>query len=148
MGLVDDVNVEIKAAMRARDKVRLGALRAIRASFIEGMKENGADTLSDDACVVRLRRLEKKHLESIDAFTKGDREEMAAEERAQLSVVSSFLPSLADEATTRAWVTAAIAASGAASPKDMGRVMGMLMKDHKGEVDGKLAKDIAASLLS
>ena len=68
--------------------------------------------------------------------------------RAELAVVSSFLPSLADEATTRGWVQAAIAESGASSAKELGKVMGALMKAHKGEVDGNLARKLAAELLA
>ena len=148
MGPVDEVNAEIKVAMRARDKVRLGALRAIRASFIEGMKRDGADSLSDAECTARLRKLEKKHRESITAFDKGGRDDLAAQERCQLEVVSGFLPSLADEDTTRAWVREAIEGSGAQSPRDVGRVMGAVMRAHKGDVDGQLAKKIAAELLA
>ena len=70
-----------------------------------------------------------------------------AEERAELAVIDEFLPSLADEATTRSWVEQAIAASGAAKAGDLGRVMGALMKAHKGEVDGNLARRIAAESL-
>ena len=73
---------------------------------------------------------------------------LAANERAELAVVQEFLPSLADEAQTRGWVEEAIAASGAASPGDMGRVMGALMKAHKGDIDGNIAKKIAQELLS
>ena len=72
---------------------------------------------------------------------------MAEAERQELAVIQRFLPSLADEAQTRAWVEAAIAETGAAAPGDMGRVMGAIMKAHKGEVDGGLAKRIAAELL-
>ena len=72
---------------------------------------------------------------------------MAEIERQELAVLEVFLPSLADEATTTAWVQAAIAQSGAAGPGDMGRVMGALMGAHKGEVDGGMAKDIALKLL-
>ncbi|MFI5321195.1 MAG: GatB/YqeY domain-containing protein, partial [Myxococcota bacterium] len=75
------------------------------------------------------------------------REEMAAAERAELAVLQAFLPSLADEATTARWVDEAIAASGAASAKEIGKVMGALMKAHKGEMDGNLARAIAAKKL-
>ena len=85
--------------------------------------------------------------ESIEAFESAGRPERVAEERAELAVVQGFLPSLADEATTRAWVQAAIAESGASSAKELGKVMGALMKAHKGEVDGNLARKLAAELL-
>ena len=147
MAIVDDVTAQMKDAMRAKDKVRLGALRSIRAAFIEMMKKDGADSVADEAAIAILRRLEKQRKESIAAYADGGRDDLAEVERAELLVLEAFLPSLADEETTTAWVNAAIEASGAAGPSDMGRVMGALMKAHKGEVDGGLAKDIALKLL-
>jgi hypothetical protein len=147
MAIVDDVTAQMKDAMRAKDKVRLGALRSIRAAFIELMKKDGSDSVADDAAIAILRRLEKQRKESIAAYDDGGRDDLAEVERAELLVLEAFLPSLADEETTTAWVSAAIEASGAAGPSDMGRVMGALMKAHKGEVDGGLAKDIALKLL-
>lgn len=147
MAIVDDVTAQMKDAMRAKDKVRLGALRSIRAAFIEMMKKDGSDSVADEAAIAILRRLEKQRKESIAAYADGGRDDLAEVERAELVVLEAFLPSLADEETTTAWVSAAIEASGAAGPSDMGRVMGALMKAHKGEVDGGLAKDIALKLL-
>jgi uncharacterized protein YqeY len=91
--------------------------------------------------------MEKQRRESIAAYEAGDRSDLAAIEKAELAIIEVFLPSLADEATTTQWVEAAIAKSGAAGPGDMGRVMGAIMGAHKGEVDGKLAKNIALKLL-
>jgi uncharacterized protein YqeY len=81
------------------------------------------------------------------AYDQGNRSDLAEIERQELVVLETFLPSLADEATTTTWVQAAIAQSGAAGPGDMGRVMGALMGAHKGEVDGGMAKNIALKLL-
>jgi len=147
MSIFDAVNDQMKDAMRAKEAVRLGALRSIRAAFLNELKKDGSEHLADEACITLLRRLEKQRKESIEAFDGAGRTELADKERAELVVVSSFLPSLADEATTRAWVEEAIAQSGAASPADMGKVMGALMKAHKGDVDGNLAKQLAGGLL-
>jgi len=147
MPIIDDVTQQMKDAMRAKDKVRLGALRGMRSAFIEAMKADGSETLSDETAIPILRRLEKQRRESIVAFEEGDRPDLAEVEQAELVVIEAFLPSLADEATTTQWVQAAIAQSGAAGPGDMGRVMGAIMGAHKGEVDGRLAKDIALRLL-
>jgi uncharacterized protein YqeY len=148
MGIFDEVSSHLKDAMRAREKSRVSALRNIRAAFLAATKEDGSDTLSDEGCVTLLRRLEKQRNESIAAFEAGNREELAAAERAELAVIQGFLPSLADEPTTRAWVQEAIASTGASSTKDVGRVLGLLMKSHKGEVDGKLAKTLAEAMLT
>ncbi len=147
MGIYDDVSAALTAALKAKDAPRVAALRNIRAAFVLEQKKDNAPTLSDEVCAGLLRRLEKQRHESIEAFEKAGRPERVAEERAELAVIESYLPRLADEATTRAWVREAIAASGAAKPGDLGRAMGTLMKAHKGEVDGNLARRLAAELL-
>jgi hypothetical protein len=148
MGLVETATAQMKAAMKAKDAPRLGALRNIRAAFLTEMKKDGAETLDDAVAVAVLRRLAKQRQESIDAFTQAQRPERVAEERAELAVIEEFLPKLADEATTRAWVEEAIRSSGASSPKELGKVMGALMKAHKGDVDGDLARRLASELLA
>ena len=147
MPIIDDVTAQMKDAMRSKEKVRLGALRSIRAALIEAMKADGSDTVADAAAITILRRLEKQRKESITAFDGAGREDLAEVERAELSVIEAFLPSLADTATTTTWVEAAIAKTGASGPGDMGRVMGAIMGAHKGEVDGGMAKNIALGLL-
>ena len=148
MSLFDDVSTQMKNALRARDKVRLTALRSIRALFLNELKKDGSDSLSDEVCIALVRRLEKQRKESIEAFEKAGREDRAAAERAEMAILQELLPSLADEQTTRRWVEQAIAASGAQKPGDAGRVMGALMKAHRGEVDGALAKRLAEEALS
>jgi uncharacterized protein len=148
VSILDRVTEQLTLAMRQRDAARLAALRNMRAAFLHEMKKDGASTLSDDACVIVLRRLEKQRRESIAAFRDAGREDRAAHEDAELGVIQEFLPRLADEARTRAWVEEAIAATGARAPGDVGRVMGAVMKAHKGEVDGALAREIAQRLLS
>jgi uncharacterized protein YqeY len=148
MPIFDEVSKQMTDAMRAKDAPRLAVLRGMRAAFQTEMKREGAETLSDDACVTVLRRLAKQRKESIDAFEKASHADRAAVERAELEVIETFLPSLADESQTRSWVEAAIAETGASAPGDVGRVMGTVMKAHKGDVDGLLAKKLAAELLS
>ena len=148
MGIEQVVNEQLAAAMKARDAARVAPLRGIRAAFLVEMKKDNARTLADEVCVEVLRRLGKQRRESIEAYESAGRPERAAEERAELAVVEEFLPTLADEATTRAWVQEAIAASGAAAPGDVGRVMGAVMKAHKGDVDGQLARRLAQELLA
>jgi hypothetical protein len=148
MSIYDEINAQLKAAMKDKDQARLAALRNIRASFLTEMKKNNAAELKDEVCVELLRRLEKQRWESIEAFEQGNRPEQAAAERADLSVVQEFLPKLADEAVTRGWLGEAIASCGATTPKDVGRVMAALMKAHKGEVDGTLARKMAEKMLS
>jgi uncharacterized protein YqeY len=147
MAIVDQVSRELREALRAREAHRLVALRSIRAAFVNEMKRDGSETLADEVCLSLLRRLEKQRKESIEAFEQAGREERAAAERAELQVIQGFLPSLADPETTRAWVKEVIASTGASGKGEIGRVMGALMKAHKGAVDGALAKRIASELL-
>ncbi len=148
MPIVDEVSAQLTAAMRARDRERVSALRSIRAAFILRMKESGADSLPDEACIEVLRRLAKQRRESIEAFSSAGRDAQAGAERAELELIETFLPRLADDAQTRAWVSEAIESSGASGPGDVGRVMGALMKAHRGEVDGSRAREIATELLA
>jgi uncharacterized protein YqeY len=148
MSMVDRVSAELKEALKAREKDRVAALRGIRAAFLNEMKKDGAEDLPDEVCIAVLRRLEKQRKESIEAFDGAGRTEQAAAERAELAVIETYLPRLADEETTRRWVQEAIDASGAKAPGDLGRVMGAVMKAHKGEVDGNLARQVATQLLA
>jgi len=147
MGIFDDVSAQMKDAMKAKQEARLAALRGIRAAFLTECKKDNSTTLADDVAIALLRKLEKQRQESIDAFTNAGRPDRADAERAELAVIQTFLPQLADAATTRRWVEEAIAASGAASAKEMGKVMGALMKAHKGEIDGNLARALASQIL-
>ncbi len=147
MSIADDVTAGMKEALKAKDSVRLTTLRGIRAAILNEMKKDNAETVSDEACLVLLRRLEKQRKESIEAFDKGGRTDLADTERAELGVIDASLPSLADEATTCDWVEQAIAQTGATSMRDMGRVMGALMGAHKGEIDGKLANRLVRAQL-
>jgi uncharacterized protein len=147
MSIVDRVSDELKQAMRAQLKDRVTGLRQIRAGFIEAMKVDGSDSLADDKAEEVLRRLAKQRRESIEAYDTAGRADLAEQERAELAVIEAFLPQLADEATTRAWVDAALAETGATSARDMGRVMSALMAAHKGQVDGKLANRLVRERL-
>jgi hypothetical protein len=148
MPIADDVTRQIKDAMKAKDAIRLTTLRSMRAVFLNEMKKDGSESLDDAVCETLLRKLEKQHKESIEAFTNAGRDELATNERAELVILQEFLPRLADEAQTRNWVAAAIAESGATDPKDIGKVMGVLMKAHKADLDGNLTRKIVQELLA
>ena len=148
MPIVEDVTAQMKDAMKAKDEHRLSALRSMRTAFLNEMKKDGSESLSDEVCEGLMRKLEKQRKESIDAFEKGDRLELAEREHAELVVIQQFLPQLADEAQTRTWVEEAIASTGASGAKEMGKVMGALMKTHRAEIDGKIAQSIVQELLS
>lgn len=147
MSIFEQVSEQLKVAMRSQDKERLTGLRGIRAAFIEALKVDGAASLSDDAAMEILRRLAKQRRESIEAYAAGGRQDLVAVEETELKVIEAFLPQVADEATTRAWVQEAITRTGATGAREMGKVMAALMQDHKAVLDGKLASRLVRELL-
>ena len=148
MALTDDISQQMKDAMRAKDALRLATLRAMRTAFLNAMKIDGADSLADDKAIALLRKLAKQRQDSMTAYKDAGRDDLYAQEEAELAIIDEFLPSLADADTTRAWVAQAIAETGAESPRDMGKVMGAVMKAHKGDVDGNLVRQLAQELLA
>ncbi len=140
MSLVQTVSDALKQAMLARDSARVNALRMIRARFIE-LEKSGSGSVTDEMCIAALRSLKKQREDAIAAYA-GVRDDLAASERAELELIESFLPKLADEGQVSAWVAEAIAASGASGPKDFGKVMSTLMKAHKGAFDAGPARDL------
>jgi|TARA_Y100000590_G_scaffold292510_1_gene329286 uncharacterized protein YqeY len=148
MPLLTQINEDMKEALRSREKLKLSTLRSIRALFLNELKKDGSDSLSDATCILLLRRLAKQRKESIEAFSKAGRTEKAEQESEELAVIDQYLPSLADETTTTLWVKEAIQATGASSSKEVGKVMGHLMKNHKDEIDAGLAKNLLGKLLS
>jgi len=147
MTIAESVKLELTAAMKARDVPRISALRMIRAALIDESKKTGSD-VTDEQAVAVLRRQAKQHDESAEAYTGAGREDLALLERAEAVVVDSFLPKLADEATTLAWVREAVTSTGATSRREFGRAMGALMKAHKGDLDAKLARTLLEKELS
>lgn len=140
------VQADLKQAMKDRDEDRVRAIRMIRAAFIEASKE-GAGEVSEERALEALRRIRKQRVESAEQYRAGGRPELADAEEAEIRVIDGYLPKLADEAQTRAWVKEAIAASGATSRKEVGKVMGAVMKAHKADVDAALVRTIAESEL-
>jgi uncharacterized protein YqeY len=141
MSLNEEISEQLKKAMLARDQPRVNGLRMIRAAFIELSKEGKGD-VTEERCLEALRRLKKQREDSIEAYSSAKREDLADVERAELTIIESFLPQLADEAQTLVWVKEAIAASGASSAREMGKAMGVLMKVHKADVDAAVARKL------
>lgn len=147
MAIVDEVTQHMKAAMRAKDKDRLQAIRMIRARIIELSKTANAD-LGDEAIIGELRSMVKQRKDAAKTYVEGGRQDLADVEINEIAVIDEFLPQLADAAQTQIWVDEAVASSGASTPKDMGRAMGALMKAHKGDIDGGLARTMIQKALS
>jgi uncharacterized protein YqeY len=142
MPLVDEVGVAIAEAMRQRQTVRLSALRMLKAAFMNKSIEKKHE-LDDAEARQVVTALVKQRKDSIEQFTKGGRQDLADKEAAEIVVLEAYLPAAADSATVDAAVAAAIAETGATSPKDMGRVMKAVMAKLAGQnVDGKTVNDL------
>src|SRR5580765_8228700 len=142
MPLVDEVGVAIAEAMRQRQTVRLSALRMLKAAFMNKSIEKKHD-LDDAEARQVVAALVKQRKDSIEQFTKGGRQDLADKEAAEIVVLEAYLPAAADSAIVDAAVAAAIAETGATSPKDMGRVMKAAMAKLAGQnVDGKTVNEL------
>ena len=149
MSLFDKVSKDIVAAMKAKDKVRLEALRNIKKYFIEAKTAPGAgDELSDDVALKILAKLAKQGKDAAALYSGKGREDLAAEEAAQVAVIEEYLPKQLSAEELEEIVKAIIAQTGAASMKDMGKVMGVASKQLAGKAEGRAISDIVKKLLS
>lgn len=149
MTLYDQISEDIKAAMKARDKVRLETLRNIKKVFIEAKTAPGAnDTLADADAIKIIQKLAKQGREAAAIFTQKGRQDLADGELAQVAVIESYLPPQLSEAEIEIAVREIIAQSGVSGMKDMGKVMGMASKQLAGKADGRAISTIVKRLLS
>ena len=149
MELFEKVSKDIVAAMKAKDKVTLEALRNIKKVFIEAKTAPGAnDTLDDAAALKILQKLAKQGHDSADLYTQQNRPDLAEAEIAQVKVIESYLPKALSAEEIEAAVKEIIAQAGATSIKEMGKVMGVASKQLAGKADGKAISDIVKKLLA
>ena len=137
--LKTQVREQMTAALRARDTVRLGALRMLSAAITNREKEVRHELDDDEVRVVAAREV-KRHAESIEAFDSAGRTELADKERAERDVLLPFAPEQLSEAEVDALIDGAISSTGASSLSDMGKVMGAVMATAKGKVDGSIVQ--------
>ena len=147
--LFDQVSKDIVAAMKAKDKVTLEALRNIKKVFIEAKTAPGAnDTLEDAAALKILQKLAKQGHDSAELYTSQNRPDLAEAELAQVKVIESYLPKAMSTDEIEAAVKEIIAQTGASSIKEMGKVMGVASKQLAGKADGKAISDVVKRLLA
>ena len=147
MTLRERIQSEITAAMRSGDALRRDTLRMAESAIYNGEKRDRR-TFSDDDVAGVLAREVKTRRESVEAFRKGGREDLAAKEEAEIAILADFMPEQLSEAAIAALVTEAIAATGAAGPRDMGKVMGWLAPRTKGRADGRLVSQAVSGALA
>jgi uncharacterized protein YqeY len=146
MTLQDRIESGMRDAMRARDERRTQTLRMAMSAAHNRQIEQG-HALTDEDYVEILGKQVKQRRESIQAFRAGGREAMAANEEAEAAILAEFLPEPLSGAEVEQIVRAAIAETGAASPADLGRVMGRVVPQTKGRADGKAVSDLVRRLL-
>ncbi|MDO4233196.1 MAG: GatB/YqeY domain-containing protein [Lautropia sp.] len=140
------IEADMKEAMRARDKQRLGALRLLLAA-IKQKEVDERVTLDDAQVLAIIEKLVKQRRDSIEQFEKAGRTELAEQERAELAVMDEYRPAQADAAEIQAVIEAAVAETGAAGIADMGKVMGIVKTKLAGKADlGAVSAQIRARL--
>ena len=149
MTLFDQISEDIKAAMKARDKVRLETLRNIKKVFLEAKTAPGAnDNLEDADALKILQKLAKQGRETAQTYIDNNRQDLADEELAQAKVIEEYLPKPLTEEEIEKEVKDIIAQTGAQGMKDMGKVMGMASKKMAGRADGRAISTIVKKLLA
>jgi uncharacterized protein YqeY len=147
VSLQDRVQTDIAAAMRAGDALRRDVLRMVSSAAYNVEKREGRP-LTDDEYLAVLNREVKTRRESVEAFRGGGREDLASKEEAEIAIIAGYLPEPLTEAEIRALVDEAIAATGAVSPRDLGKVMGWLTPRTRGRADGKVLSSLVAQALA
>lgn len=149
MSLFDQVSKDIVAAMKAKDKVRLEALRNIKKFFIEAKTAPGANDTLDDAVALKiLAKLAKQGRDTAALYHEQNRPDLAEEEEAQAKVIEEYLPKALTPEELETEVKAIIAQVGAKSAKDMGKVMGVASKQLAGRADGRAISTLVKQLLA
>jgi uncharacterized protein YqeY len=149
MALEQQIMAEMKEAMKSKNEGVLRSLRAIKAEIIKAKTEPGAAGEIDEATEQKfLQKMMKQRRDSLEIFEKQGRADLAAKEKEEMEVIERFLPKQLSEAEIKAAVAAIITQTGAASPADMGKVMGVASKQLAGLADGKAISNIVKELLS
>ncbi len=151
MTLRDQFTDALKTSMKAHDAPRTSTLRMILAKLKDidiAARPSGVTQVSDDQVLSALRGMVKSRREAVDLYRQGNRPELAAKEEAEIAVIEGFLPQQIDDSAIAAAVADAIAETGAAGPKDMGRVMAALKSKHAASLDMARATPVVKARLA
>jgi hypothetical protein len=145
-GLESKIQDHLHDAMRARDETRKSTLRMLTAA-IKNASIEARKTLDDDAVTTVIQKQVKQRRESIIEFRKGNREDLASKEEAEMVILEAYLPAQADPAEIEAAARRVVAETGASGPRDIGKVMPQLTREFAGRADGRLISEIVRGLL-
>ncbi len=148
MSLTDQINNDIKTAMKARDSKKLTALRDIKAKILLEATSGAGTEVSDEVAGKIIMKLYKQRMDTYNLYVKEERGDLAEDELFEAKVIEAYMPKLMSEDEVRAVVLEKIAAMGATGPQDMGKVMGPIMGQLNGKADGKMISSIVKELLN
>ena len=148
MNLTDQINNDIKTAMKAREAVKLAALRDVKSKLLLEATKDGNAELDEATGLKILNKLYKQRIEAADIYKEQDREDLAADELSQAEVIKAYLPEKMSPEKLKAAIEAIVAQTGASSMADMGKVMGMASAQLAGKADGKDISTLVRILLS
>jgi len=147
VSLRDRIQADVTAAMRSGDALRRDVLRMAQ-NAIYTVEKRDRRELGDDDVTTILTREVKTRRESVEAFRKGAREDLATKEEAEIAILTEYLPAQLDDAAIRTLVGEAVAATGASSARDLGKVMGWLAPKTRGRADGRRVSELVAQTLA
>jgi uncharacterized protein YqeY len=149
MNLFEQVSEDIKAAMLAKDKIRLQALRGIKKEFLEAKTAKGGDgELTDETAIRILQKMVKQRKESADIYTSQGRPELAENELAEVATIETYLPRQMSPTELEETIRLLIVGLGAQGAKDMGKVMGAANKALAGKAEGRTIAEVVKRLLN
>ena len=148
MTLEEKIDADMKEAMKARAEIRLSTIRMIRAAIKNLAIEKKAEKIEDKDVMGIIARQIKQHKDSIDGFTKGNRQDLVDKETAELKILESYMPEMMSADELKVIVKNAIATVGAKGRADMGKVMKAAMEEAKGAADGKMLSQIVSEDLA
>ncbi|MEX2380625.1 MAG: GatB/YqeY domain-containing protein [Vicingaceae bacterium] len=148
MNLTEKINNDIKSAMKEKNKAKLEALRAIKSALLLASTEKGAKESTEAAEMKMLQKLVKQRRDAADIYTNEGRNDLAAVELEQVTIIENYLPEQMTEEQIRSEVDAIIKATGANSMKDMGKVMGQANQKMAGRADGNLIAQLVKRALA
>jgi uncharacterized protein YqeY len=147
VSLRDRIQADVTAAMRSGDALRRDVLRMAQNAVYAVEKREKRQPTDDDVAAILAREV-KTRRESIEAFRKGGREDLAAKEEAEIAILATYLPEQLDDAAIEALVAEAVGATGASSARDLGKVMGWLSPRTRGRADGRRVSELVARALA
>jgi uncharacterized protein len=150
MSLKDRIGEEIKAAMKAKDKIRLETVRSIKKLILEkevSVRPSGQESLTEEQETELLVQLAKQRKDAIEQYQQVGRDDLAAQEAQELAIIEEYLPSQLSDAEIASIIEAIVAQVGATSIKDIGKVMGPAMQQLKGKADGKKVQEMVKAKL-